>query len=104
VETTSGVAMNVEEYARCHWLGAFIDATRAGHLSLQSGAAAVIGEIPTWPQMSKQSDLTFRESLRAEAAAASAGDAGNYDPNYDGPLGNIAQDYTVNCTDMQVGQ
>jgi hypothetical protein len=104
LQTTSGIAYVVEEYAHCAWQGAFIAAVGEGDHRLQVRAAAVLGQVPQWPQMSRQTDPVFRQVLRAEAAAAARGVTGRYDPTAPFDPSNIAQDYQVNCTAMQVGR
>jgi hypothetical protein len=103
LETTSGIATNVELYARCAWLNAYITAADERRPELQQRAAQVIEQIPQWPQLSKATDPGFRSQLSGEASAAAAGHVG--DPNAtDFDAGNIARDYQVNCTSMAVGK
>jgi hypothetical protein len=102
-ETTSGIATGVELYARCAWLGAYIDAAGGHDGDLQLRAAQVIGQMPLWPQLSTTTDSAFRSQLTGEASAAAAGEVG--DPNatvFDAR--NIARDYAVNCTSMAIGK
>lgn len=103
LETTGGIATNVELYARCAWLNAYITAADERHPELQQRAAQVIEQIPQWPQLSKTTDPGFRSQLSGEASAAAAGHVG--DPSAtDFDAANIARDYQVNCTSMAVGK
>jgi hypothetical protein len=103
VETTSGLVMDVEDFARCAWQGAFVRAVRAGDVALQQRAADVLGAVPEWPGIAAQPDPQFQAIVRGEAAAAARGDAGTAEHETPGRP-NIAWDYRVNCTGEQVGQ
>lgn len=102
-ETTSGIATGIEVYARCAWLGAYIDASDEGDADLRQRAAQVIGQMPQWPQLSTSTDSVFRSQLTSEAIAAAAGHVGDLNAT-DFDASNIARDYQVNCTAMVVGK
>jgi hypothetical protein len=103
LETTSGIANVVEDYARCDWLGDYITSAGQHDASREARAAQVIEQIPSWPQLSKQPDPAFQSQLAGEARAAAAGHVGDPDATTFDPT-NIAQDYQVNCASTAVGR
>jgi hypothetical protein len=83
---SSGIGYEVEAYARCRWMGAWLDAHGAGDTAAAARAAHVLTRSTRWRYSLATARGAVDPDLRRVARAARAGDPGP-----------VRQMYAANC-------
>lgn len=92
-EDEAGLASTLAFNASCQWTGQWIDGTLDDQPNRRLEAETMMGQVPTWPQITATDGGGVSVGLAAVATAAAEGD-----------LGAVVQHYQTNCTAIDSGR